>query len=253
MNTNTSHPLLAHDEPPAFDILRANGSSPIVIVCDHASNRVPRCLQQLGLDPSQLEKHIAWDAGTANVARLLSAQLDATVILSNYSRLVIDCNRMPGSSGSIVTISDGVPILGNQHLSEAEQLRRQRELFFPYQQAIDELLQVRNPAKTLLVGLHSFTPSLGGQHRPWSIGVCYGKDRRLADQLLTLLPEYISGEIGNNQPYQIDSDIDFTLPHHTSKRGIQHVMLEIRRDEIATEAQTTHWAACLANALNSVT
>jgi predicted N-formylglutamate amidohydrolase len=99
--------LLGSDEPPPVELVNDGGRSSAVLVCDHASNRVPQQLGTLGLDAAQLADHIGWDPGAAEVARRLSTLLDAPLVLSGYSRLVIDCNRPLRSTGSIAEESDG--------------------------------------------------------------------------------------------------------------------------------------------------
>src|SRR5580700_128 len=55
--------LLAADEPSPFTVTNDDGSSPFVIVCDHAAKYLPRSLEMLGLAQAECERHIAWDIG----------------------------------------------------------------------------------------------------------------------------------------------------------------------------------------------
>ncbi|MBI4046718.1 MAG: N-formylglutamate amidohydrolase, partial [Devosia nanyangense] len=55
----------------------AEGRSPFVLVCDHASNRIPPEYGDLGLTPSERVSHVAWDPGALGVALGLSERLDA--------------------------------------------------------------------------------------------------------------------------------------------------------------------------------
>src|SRR5664279_716042 len=151
--------LLAPDEPAAVVELRAGGLSPFLLVCDHAGRRIPRKLHDLGLTKSDLARHIAWDIGIEGVGRQLADRLDACLIMQPYSRLVIDCNRPPGSLESIVAASDGTPILANENLSAHDAEQRAREIFTPYHSAIARHLDARAKARqqTILISLHSFT------------------------------------------------------------------------------------------------
>jgi predicted N-formylglutamate amidohydrolase len=88
----SSPTLLAPDEPPPFVEIGRQGRSNFVIVVDHASSRIPRRLQDLGLPAAELRRHIAWDIGALGVARQAAAALDAALVAQNYSRLVIECN-----------------------------------------------------------------------------------------------------------------------------------------------------------------
>jgi len=90
---NDSKALLREHEPGPVDLLCPGGSSNLFFTCEHAGKRIPESLENLGLDAAHLERHIAWDIGAAGVARRLSEHFDATCVLQNYSRLVVDCNR----------------------------------------------------------------------------------------------------------------------------------------------------------------
>jgi predicted N-formylglutamate amidohydrolase len=105
--------LLAADELAPVTVYNEGGSSPLLIVADHAGNSIPRRLGRLGVSESEIERHIGWDIGIAAVCRVLADALDATLIQQNYSRLVIDCNRPPRSETSIPEIIEQTPIPGN--------------------------------------------------------------------------------------------------------------------------------------------
>ena len=105
----TAQILLAADEPAPVTVYNPNGSSPLLLVADHASRTVPRALGRLGVADADYVRHIAWDIGIAGVGRFLADALDATLVQQNYSRLVIDCNRPPNASTSIPAISEAHP------------------------------------------------------------------------------------------------------------------------------------------------
>jgi len=245
---NTFEALLADDEPPAFEIVNAGGASNLVLVCDHASRRVPRALDHLGLTPEQLDDHIGWDPGAAEVARRLSSNLDAPLILSGYSRLVIDCNRPLHSSQSIAEQSADVFIPGNQHLSEAARASRIYSLFMPYHTAIHKLLDARQHKPSLLLSIHSFTPVLHDVRRPWNIGVSYWKDKRFAQLLRYALQQRGDLVIGDNQPYAIDPEFDYAIPVHGEGRGLACAMIEMRQNDILSAAGIADYAERLTQA-----
>ena len=251
-NPDAPLPLLQPDEPPAFDVVNVHGRSNAVLVCDHASNRVPRRLVNLGLTPEQLADHIGWDPGAAEVARRLSILLDAPLVLSGYSRLVIDCNRPLRSAESIAEHSAGVGVPGNCELSVTDKTQRINTLFLPYHRAITQLLDDRSHRPNLLFSIHSFTPVLDNKPRPWHIGISHGRDRRLAALMLSTLAQDTSIVIGDNQPYPIEDEFDYTLPVHGESRGLLNIMIEIRQDGIRTTAGTAAWAARLAEAYRVV-
>jgi predicted N-formylglutamate amidohydrolase len=240
--------LLAPDEPPAVIDYRSGGASPFLLVCDHAGRRIPRALHNLGLSEADCARHIAWDIGIAGVGRSLADRLDACLIMQPYSRLAIDCNRPPGTLESIVTESDGTRILGNENLSAQEADLRAREIFAPYHGAIARQLNERKSAdrRTILISLHSFTPLYSGLARPWQVGVLYNRHDTLADALLALLRGQGDLTVGDNEPYTVDDETDYTIPVHGERRGIPHVGIEIRQDLIGADTGQRQWADRLA-------
>jgi len=251
-NAEATASLLGPAEPPAVEVVNAAGGSSAVLVCDHASNRVPRRLGTLGLEPVQLADHIGWDPGAAEVARRLSTHLDAPLVLSGYSRLVIDCNRPLCNAESIAEQSAGVPVPGNRGLGPRERALRIEALFQPYHHAIASLLDSRSDRPSLLLSIHSFTPVLNGRPRPWTIGVSFGHDRRLAALMLRALVHGVDGVVGDNEPYPIEDHVDYTIPVHGEGRGLPNVMIEIRQDGIRTAASAAAWAARLAETYLSI-
>jgi predicted N-formylglutamate amidohydrolase len=246
--TGDALPLLAPDEPPAFESVNPQGSANAVLVCDHASNRIPRKLANLGLTPDQLLEHIAWDPGAAGVARGLAARIDAPLVLGGYSRLAIDLNRPLASPESIPEQSAGIPVPGNLGLTRHARAERIAILFHPYHQAVARLLERRAGRPTLLFSIHSFTPALNGEARPWQVGVAHGRDRRLADLLRPALGMTGDLLVGDNEPYGVDDEHDYTLPTHGEGRGIPHVMIEMRQDRLCTPAEIAGWVERLADA-----
>ncbi len=178
--------LLAADEPPPFIESGRQGRSNFVIVVDHASARIPRRLGNLGLPPSELQRHIAWDIGALAVARQVAAALDAPLVAQNYSRLVIDCNRDPKVAFSIPTMSESIEIPGNIGLSGEEIAARRAEIFDPYHDHVRALLDERLAAgrPTILVAQHSMTNIFKGVRREMHAAVLYNRDRRFAGLVL---------------------------------------------------------------------
>jgi predicted N-formylglutamate amidohydrolase len=243
--------LLAPDEPAPVTVHNENGSSPFLIVVDHAGNTIPRRLGRLGVSETECERHIAWDIGIAAVSRLVADALDATLVQQNYSRLVIDCNRMPGSETSIPEISEFTPVPGNIGLSERRKAARVREIFRPYHDRIEAELDRRRQAggPTALIAMHSFTPVFKGMARPWHTGVLYNRDPRFAHLLMALLKHEEGLVVGDNEPYSVTDASDYTIPVHGERRGLHHVAIEIRQDLIANDKGQRAWGLLLARLL----
>jgi predicted N-formylglutamate amidohydrolase len=232
-------------------ILRPRGSGRFVFLCDHASNYIPPELLDLGLPAFELERHIAWDIGAAGVTEALSEIFDAPAILCNTSRLVIDCNRHLNAPDLIPEVSDGTVIPGNLHLSEAARATRQERWFHPYHDAVESVLLERETrgVQSIAVSVHSMTASLGGQPRPWKIALSSHRDRSLADPVLAALRRQGDMVVGDNQPYGLDPEVDYSIPFHALRRGLPHIQVEFRQDEI-TETRAQHeWALRFAQTL----
>lgn len=241
--------LLPH-EPSPVEVVHPGGASRVLLVCDHASNRIPEALGTLGLAPGEIDTHIGWDIGAAAVARHLSRLLDATLVLSGYSRLVIDCNRPPAVAGSVPEVSGGIPIPANVGLPPEEREARRQTFFQPYHSTIESILEerARHPRRQspVLLSIHSFTPELFGQKRPWPISLLYGKDTRLAHAFLAFLRRDPTLLVGDNEPYRVTADTDFTIPTHGEARDILHTAFEIRQNGVADPAGQRAWAERIA-------
>jgi predicted N-formylglutamate amidohydrolase len=212
---NTTLLLGSADVPPVLED-NVGSRSPFLLTCDHYGRLLPPSLGDLGLPESELVRHIAWDIGIAGVAERLSNHLGAHLIAQRYSRLVIDCNRPPEAPNSIPRISETTTIPANEGLAREAAETRRRSIFDPYHRRIAEVIdaRLRDNLPTVLVSLHSFTPVYAGIARPWHIGTLYHRDTRLPPLLLKLLraePELV---VGDNEPYAVSDDTDYTIPVH---------------------------------------
>ncbi|MDE1967487.1 MAG: N-formylglutamate amidohydrolase [Alphaproteobacteria bacterium] len=245
--------VLAPQDPVPVEFHSADGAR-VILCCDHASNRVPRTLVQLGLGDEVLARHIGWDIGAAAVTRRLAPALGAASVLAGYSRLVIDCNRDPDDPSSIPATSDGVVVPGNRELSADARHARRAAIFTPYHTALTQSIDavLARGAAPALISVHSFTPSLGGKARPWHIGILWDGDGRIASPLLAALRDDAALVVGDNEPYSARQPAGYTMRHHALERGLPHVAIEIRQDEIADDAGAAAWANRLAAALRPI-
>lgn len=235
-------------------VSNARGRSPFVIVCDHASNRIPEKYGDLGLSAAERLSHIAWDPGALAVSHALSDLLDAPLVQSTVSRIVIDCNRELDAPDLIWTLSEATRIAANENLHPDERQYRIDHFHRPYHASIETLLEARRHAgqETILVCMHSFTPVYHGVARPWPIGLIHGVDpsytRALFDALKADDPAL---NVGWNEPYAALNGVTLTLERHGDGHGIDATMIEIRHDEILEPAGVTLWSTRLAHCLES--
>jgi predicted N-formylglutamate amidohydrolase len=237
--------------PPVVTI-NAVGASPFVLVCDHASNRIPDQYAGLGLAAHQRLMHIAWDPGALAVALRLSDHLDAPLVYSTVSRLVIDCNRDHDAVDLVPVISERTDIPANVGISQAERDYRLAAYHTPFHTAIDNILEEREQAglETILVTVHSFTPTYKDVIRPWPVGLIHGVEERFTHALFAALKDDEPAlNVGWNEPYSARNGVTFTLEHHGDGRGLDCTMIEIRHDEILEPAGVAFWAHRLARTL----
>lgn len=243
--------LLTASDPPAALITNPQGTSPFLLIGDHAGNLVPSAIGSLGLGTDDMTRHIAWDIGVAGLGATLSAQLDAVYISQRYSRLVIDCNRNPDAVDAMPEFSDGTRIPANVALTDAERAARVSAIHTPYHAAITAELRRRDAlgADTILVSLHSFTPSMRGDDRPWQIGVLYSQGSiKFARQMLKQLSARADLCVGDNEPYAMD-EIDFTIPFHAFATRRRYVEIEVRQDLLSTPEDYINWSGMLVSHL----
>ena len=244
---------LDHDEPSPWRMLRADGGSPFVLTADHAGQHIPRRLGTLGVSEAERDRHIAWDIGIAGVTEHLSARLDAPAVLQTYSRLVIDCNRDPSWPSAMPEISEFTDIPGNHDLTPAERAARVTDIFQPYHDAITALLDRRAALRQrpIIVAMHSFTPVFKSETRAIEVGILFWRRTRLADVLLELLRAAGDLTVGENAPYALAQDSDYSIPFHAERRGLEHVEIEIRQDLIANPEGQAAWADRFARLLTT--
>ena len=224
-----------------------------LVTCDHASNRVPDWVGggDLGIPAEDMARHIAWDVGAAGVARALGHLLDSPVILSDFSRLVIDPNRGEDDPTLVMKLYDGTIIPANRHAGPEEVERRLDALYRPYHAAYARLAALR--PDRVIVALHSFTPALRGRApRPWHVGVLYSHlDERFSKPLVARLEQEPDLCIGDNEPYSGHLPGD-AIDRHALRLGRHNTLIELRNDLIVTPAEQAHWAARLAPILCDV-
>lgn len=231
-------------EHEAYRIFGTPSAGGILVISDHASNRVPEGID-LGIAPELLTEHIAIDIGVAEVGALMAQRPGFAAFQANISRLVCDFNREEHQPATIPVASDGHAIPGNA-IDHAGHEARLDAYFRPYQEALAALLEAAPPA--LIVSLHSFTPQLAShpeEQRPWQAGVLYNQDDRGARLALPLL-EAKGLIVGDQQPYS-GRLLNATMNRHAEAHGRFYVGLEVRQDQIDTEAGQARWADLLAD------
>lgn len=234
------------DWPEPVEILNAGSRTPLVLICDHASNHIPAAYGRLGVAEPDLERHIAYDIGAAAVTRALAARLGAPAFLGTYSRLLVDLNRPFGAPTSMPVLSEATRIPGNENLDATELALRRSRIFDPFHAAIGAFMDRRGNGASLIVAIHSFTPVFLGVARPWHVGILHEARSPLAAIFLDALRGEPGLVVGENVPYEIEREGDYAIPVYGTDRGNPAVLVEIRHDLIATAQGAAAWTDRLA-------
>ncbi len=248
-------PLLGPSDPPPFELFNAEGTAPLLLVCDHAGRAIPAALDRLGLDETTLARHIAWDIGIAELTRALARRLDAPAVLATYCRLVIDCNRRLEHPTSIPPVSDHIAVPANQDLTPAERQARADACFWPYHREIERILEDfgREGVTPAFLSTHSFTPVFQGFERPWHVGILWNHDPRLPAPLMDGLKAEPGIVVGDNEPYSgRNNRHGYSVPTHAEARRLAHALIEVRQDLIDTHHGVAEWADRLERVLRRV-
>jgi len=235
-------------------VTNRSGTSPLVLICEHATNYLPPEYGMLGLAEADMLRHIAWDPGALPVSLKMADLLDAVLIEAGVSRLAIDCNRPLDAPDLIPQISENTTIPGNTALTETQRAERIALSWTPFHETVEDLVAERLAAgrETWLVTVHSFTPVYRGVARPWQIGILHDDDERLSARLIAALKRVGDLTVGDNQPYSPADRVYFTLERHARAHGLPCAMIEIRNDQISEEKDQRRWAECLAQLLETI-
>lgn len=237
---------------PTVQLTRSDSRGPIVFVCEHASNNIPPQYESLGLSQTVIDSHAGWDIGALELSEILSERFDSPLITSTVSRLVYDCNRAPDSTSAMVINTEAGDVPGNHNLSTGQRQQRVDSIYHPFTDQLSSLLDQRQSQgiETVVVTMHSFTPTFHGQPREVEIGILHDSDSRFADELLSLSAKHSGYKFERNQPYGPDDDVTHTLKKHAISRQLRHVMLEVRNDLLLDTPSIKQIANLLFSILN---
>lgn len=237
--------LMEHD---AFRLIGQPRFGGILVVSDHASNRVPADID-LGIAPGILTQHVAVDIGVGPIGALMAQRPGVAAFQGNVSRLVCDFNRDEHLPTVVPIASDGHAIPGNALDHAGHELRLSR-FFRPYHAALAATIEAAPPA--LILSLHSFTPQLATSEvpRPWHVGVLYNQDDRAARVAIPLL-EAEGLIVGDQQPYS-GKLLNATMNRHAEADGRPYLGIEIRQDLIGHAEGQADWAERLWRIANRV-
>jgi predicted N-formylglutamate amidohydrolase len=246
-------PFIAPDLTDSFEIISGRSDAGLILICDHAVNALPAAYGTLGLEPKELERHIAYDIGALAVTKDIAQALGVPAIFTRFSRLLIDVNRGLDDPTLIMRISDGAIVPGNRRLDEVERAKRVRLYYEPYHLAIDKMIETCSAAGVppVLLSIHSFTENWKGVPRPWHAAILWDRDHRFAVPMLEALRGEPGLLVGENEPYDGKLAGDCMWQHGT-RRGLAHTIVEVRQDLIRSPDGQKAWAHRIASAATAV-
>jgi len=206
------------------------------------------------LGKNEIYRHIGWDIGAALVAKKIANRLNATLIMSGYSRLLVDCNRPLGVPEAFIKISENTLIPGNLNLATKDRKFRAKKYCIPYRNRIDKILKsrIRKKIIPIIIAVHSFTPVYKGFVRPWHLGLLYRKDKRMVSLIQDQMVNNKSIKIGINEPYKCNLKGDYSIPYFGESNGLPNILFEIRQDLIKNNAGIIKWSKKLSNLLEKI-
>jgi len=241
----------AEDTKQVATFVNPQATSPILLVCEHASNFIPSEYKALGLSDDDQASHIAWDPGALGLSHHLADMLDARLVHSNVSRLIYDCNRPPEALDAMPASSEGRAIPGNQVIDEDERARRVARFYDPFKSLLSDVLASMSD-KPVLVTIHSFTPIYHGRSRDVEFGILHDSDQRLADLMLEHASRYTTLKVMRNEPYGPQHGVTHTLRQHGLENGYLNVMLEFSNALLHTDIAQKEIAEMIAALLRDV-
>ncbi len=249
--------ILSSQEPKPFRLDNVKGTGSGVVICDHASNRVPASLKNLGLKKSDLARHIGWDIGAEDIGRHIARKLNMPAVFASYSRLVVDLNRAPLHRECVPEISDKVKIPANTGLTKKAWNQRLQEIYWPYQNEVGKQVDrlVKTKQTPLLLAVHSYTPVMGDVRRPWHLSLLWNKEEKIAKRLIAeIRKNNPSLLVGENEPYSLKGERfpDSTICRHAEARGLPYLFIEFRQDLINTKEKAIVWGDIFLQALGPV-
>lgn len=235
---------------PAGEVFNPDGAAALVLVCEHASNRIPPGYADLGCGPHDLARHIAVDIGAAELARGLALRLDAPAVLCSTSRLFVDCNRAPFEADWIPETADGTAIAGNAGLCAQDRHARAALVFEPFHALVGETVAAKRRAgqAPLIVAVHSYAASLDGVARP-PVAVIWDQPDPAARVVAALRREV--APVGDNAPYDGRVLHGYTVERHARPFGLRRLAIEVRQDLLGEEGGVAAWTRIVGDAIGS--
>ena len=225
---------------PSPPIIPARVRDVFVVTCEHGGNRIPAAYADLFHGwQAHLSSHRGYDIGALAMARGLATVLQAPLVASTVSRLLIDLNR---SLSSPQAWSDATRRLSPTH----RQCIVARH-YTPYRQRVAEIVEaaVANGQRVIHLSSHSFTPILDGEIRHADVGLLYdparpGEVQAAARWKAAFAEQAPELRVRRNYPYQGKNDGLTSAMRRRFPAG-QYVGIELELNQAFVLAPRRSW------------
>jgi len=236
-----------------YQLVNPRSLSPVLLMCEHAANRLPvkagggRALRAV------LESHWGWDIGGWRLTCDLARRLGCTAIGGRWSRLWIDLNRRADDPTLIRRKAGRVVLPWNDGIDAATVERRMLACHVPYHVEVDRLILKRlvRGVRPVLLAVHTFTPRFDGGHRPFEIGILYEHHLALARRLAGALRRSGFG-VRYNQPYSGMKGMMYSVDRHGTHHRLPCLELEVNQRLFKRPRDATRLGAAIEPAVRAL-
>lgn len=217
-----------------------------VISVEHGGNDVPDQYRAHfeGLD-ALLASHRGWDRGALALGDALHVRLGGALIASTTTRLLVDLNR---SRHHPRVFSDA-----SRRLPRPERARILDEYHEPHRSAVEHAVStaVAEGHVAVHLGVHTFTPVLGGKERGMDVGLLYDPKRATETAFVNrwiaamgrAAPERV---FRRNAPYKGYSDgLTTTLRQRYPDAAYLGIEIEVNQRHLTRDGTFPPWVATL--------
>ena len=209
------------------------GDGPVVLTCEHATERLPAPWRWPEADQRLVGTHWAYDLGAADLTYDLQRRLSCAAVLSRFSRLLVDPNRPEGAETLFRDVADGEPVRFNLDLDAEERERRLAGYYRPYHAAADEVVEASSAP--IVFSVHTFTPVYEGTKRWMEIGVLYDTHEAISLELGRALHD-AGFHVAYNEPWSGKEGLIYSVDRHARSHGREPIEIEVRQD-LAVQAE----------------
>lgn len=211
-----------------------------LISCEHGGNRIPPEYQKLfaGAQPL-LDSHRGYDIGILPLARNFARLLQAPLVASEISRLLVDLNRSERNRNLFSEFTRGLPAGARRELLAT--------YYHPYRGLVRQKLKklIDSEGAVIHLSVHSFTPEMDGRVRPVDIGLLYDPARMAESEFCGLWCELLQAalpelRIRRNAPYRGTSDGLVTALRQEFPAG-QYLGIEVEVNQALPTAGGDLW------------